>query len=151
MQAALYCLEDDEGPLLRYLANARDLLGRPLYDPQTVLRLARQRNKLHACVELLCDLNLYEVRSGSHCDCCCIQLPIEAEPASILPCPAPDVPLQGAYALTSQDALCHAPAIDLSCAGAKTSYVTQTKQPGFFWQLSAASRAAGIKWARVSH
>lgn len=62
LQAALYCLEDEEGPLLRYLANARDLLGRPLYDPQTALRLARQRNKLHACVELLCDLNLYEVR-----------------------------------------------------------------------------------------
>ena len=66
LQAALYCLEDEEGPLLRYLANARDLLGRPLYDPQTALRLARQRNKLHACVELLCDLNLYEV---SHLTC----------------------------------------------------------------------------------
>ena len=66
LQAALYCLEDEEGPLLRYLANARDLLGRPLYDPQTALRLARQRNKLHACVELLCDLNLYEVRQAMH-------------------------------------------------------------------------------------
>ena len=61
MQAALYCLEDQEGPLLQYLANARDLLGRPLYDPQTALRLARQRNKLRASVQLLCDLNLYEV------------------------------------------------------------------------------------------
>ncbi len=61
LQAALYCLEDEEAPLLQYLANARDLLGRPLYDPQTALRLARQRNKLQACVQLLCDLNLYEV------------------------------------------------------------------------------------------
>lgn len=61
MQAALYCSEEQEGPLLQYLASARDLLGRPLYDPQTALRLARQRNKLQACVQLLCDLNLYEV------------------------------------------------------------------------------------------
>ncbi|KAL3143378.1 hypothetical protein ABBQ38_002206 [Trebouxia sp. C0009 RCD-2024] len=60
LAAALYCLEDQEGPLLQYLASARDLLGRPLYDPQTALRLARQRNKLHASVQLLCDLNLYE-------------------------------------------------------------------------------------------
>ena len=66
MQAALYCLEEQEGPLLQYLANARDLLGRPLYDPQTALRLARQRNKLQASVQLLCDLNLYEV--GHMCD-----------------------------------------------------------------------------------
>lgn len=61
LQAALYCSEKQEGPLLQYLASARDLLGRPLYDPQTALRLARQRNKLQACVQLLCDLNLYEV------------------------------------------------------------------------------------------
>ena len=72
LQAALYCLEDEEGPLLRYLANARDLLGRPLYDPQTALRLARQRNKLHACVELLCDLNLYEVRQPTHGQAACM-------------------------------------------------------------------------------
>jgi len=64
-QAALYCLEEEEAPLLQYLANARDLLGKPLYDPQTALRLARQRNKLQACVQLLCDLNLYEVRASS--------------------------------------------------------------------------------------
>ncbi len=64
-QAALYCLEEEEAPLLQYLANARDLLGKPLYDPQTALRLARQRNKLQACVQLLCDLNLYEVRTSS--------------------------------------------------------------------------------------
>ena len=49
---------------MQYLANARDLLGKPLYDPQTALRLARQRNKLLACVQLLCDLNLYEVRAS---------------------------------------------------------------------------------------
>ena len=61
LQAALYCLEVEEAPLLQYLANARDLLGKPLYDPQTALRLARQRNKLQACVQLLCDLNLFEV------------------------------------------------------------------------------------------
>ncbi|DBA75172.1 hypothetical protein WJX77_011350 [Trebouxia sp. C0004] len=60
LAAALYCLEEEEAPLLQYLANARDLLGKPLYDPQTALRLARQRNKLQACVQLLCDLNLYE-------------------------------------------------------------------------------------------
>jgi hypothetical protein len=64
-QAALYCLEEEEAPLLQYLANARDLLGKPLYDPQTALRLARQRDKLQACVQLLCDLNLYEVRASS--------------------------------------------------------------------------------------
>lgn len=63
LQAALYCLEVEEAPLLQYLANARDLLGKPLYDPQTALRLARQRNKLQACVQLLCDLNLFEVSS----------------------------------------------------------------------------------------
>ncbi len=61
----MYCLEEEEAPLLQYLANARDLLGKPLYDPQTALRLARQRNKLQACVQLLCDLNLYEVRASS--------------------------------------------------------------------------------------
>lgn len=64
-QAALYCLEEEEAPLLQYLANARDSQGKPLYDPQTALRLARQRNKLQACVQLLCDLNLYEVRASS--------------------------------------------------------------------------------------
>ena len=46
MQAALYCLEEEEAPLLQYLANARDLLGRPLYDPQTALRLARPLHRI---------------------------------------------------------------------------------------------------------
>lgn len=78
LQAALYCLEEQEGPLLQYLASARDLLGRPLYDPQTALRLARQRNKLQASVQLLCDLNLYEVShrqpDSRTCVCMCTAL-----------------------------------------------------------------------------
>ena len=54
---------EDEGPLLAYLASARNSLGRTLYDAQYALRLARQRRKHHACVALFCELRLYEVSS----------------------------------------------------------------------------------------
>lgn len=60
-QVALYCGEVEEGPLLQYLATARDPLGRPLYDAQYALRLARQRDRVHASVALFCELSMYEV------------------------------------------------------------------------------------------
>lgn len=61
LQVALYTLDSDEAPLLQYLASARDVLGRPLYDPQFALRLARQRGCLRACITLFCDVGMYEV------------------------------------------------------------------------------------------
>lgn len=54
--------EEDESALLAFLSGARNALGRPLYDAQYALRLARQRLRLHACVALFCELHLYEVR-----------------------------------------------------------------------------------------
>ena len=61
LQVALYTLSSDEAPLLQYLASARDVLRRPLYDPQFALRLARQRGCLRACITLFCDVGMYEV------------------------------------------------------------------------------------------
>lgn len=61
-QVSLYSQERDERELLGYLQGAKDLLGRPLYDAQFALRVARQHGHLHACVQLLCELNLHEVR-----------------------------------------------------------------------------------------
>ena len=63
LQVALHTLDSDEAPLLQYLASARDVLGRPLYDPQFALRLARQRGCLRACITLFCDVGMYEVGS----------------------------------------------------------------------------------------
>ena len=53
--------EEDESDLLAFLSSARNPLGRPLYDAQYALRLARQRKRHHACVALFCELHLYEV------------------------------------------------------------------------------------------
>lgn len=61
-QVALYAAAEDEGALLEYLGAARDPLGAPLYEPQFALRVARQGGHLKACVQLLCELNLYEAR-----------------------------------------------------------------------------------------
>ena len=61
-QVALYAAAEDEGALLEYLGAARDPLGAPLYEPQFALRVARQDGHLKACVQLLCELNLYEAR-----------------------------------------------------------------------------------------
>ena len=47
---------------MEYLASARGPLGNPLYDPQAALRLARQHKQQRACVELLWELGLFEVR-----------------------------------------------------------------------------------------
>ena len=63
-QVSLYSQERDERELLGYLQGAKDLLGRPLYDAQFALRVARQAGHLHACVQLLCELNLHEARLG---------------------------------------------------------------------------------------
>ncbi|KAK9789373.1 hypothetical protein WJX73_010275 [Symbiochloris irregularis] len=60
LAVALYCGEADEGPLLQYLASARDPFGKPLYDAQYALRLARERNCKHASVALFCELSMYE-------------------------------------------------------------------------------------------
>ena len=57
----MYCGEPEEGPLLQYLSTARDPLGRPLYDAQYALRLARERDRMHASVALFCELAMYEV------------------------------------------------------------------------------------------
>ena len=61
LQVALYCGEPEEGPLLQYLASARNPLGRPLYDAQYALRLVRQRDCKHASVALFCELSMFEV------------------------------------------------------------------------------------------
>ena len=61
-KVALYAAAEDEGALLEYLGAARDPLGAPLYEPQFALRVARQGGHLKACVQLLCELNLYEAR-----------------------------------------------------------------------------------------
>lgn len=60
---ALYAAADDEGALLEYLAAARDPLGAPMYEPLFALRVARQGGCLTACVQLLCELALYEARA----------------------------------------------------------------------------------------
>ncbi|KAK9832068.1 hypothetical protein WJX81_003754 [Elliptochloris bilobata] len=60
LAVALYAAAEDEGALLEYLAAARDPLGAPLYEPQFALRVARQGGHLKACVQLFCELNLYE-------------------------------------------------------------------------------------------
>ncbi|KAK9814445.1 hypothetical protein WJX72_006013 [[Myrmecia] bisecta] len=60
LAVALISLQNDEAELLEYLNTSRDLLGRPLYDPQFALRLARQRGRLQACVLLFCELAMYE-------------------------------------------------------------------------------------------
>ena len=61
-QVSLYAQEKDERELLEFLQAARDPLGRPLYDAHFALRVARQEGHLHACVQLLCELNLHEVQ-----------------------------------------------------------------------------------------
>ena len=63
MQVSLYSQDADEQRLLQYLRSARGSLGSPLYEPQFALQVARQHSKLNACVQLLCELNLHEVRS----------------------------------------------------------------------------------------
>ena len=62
-QVSLYSQDADEQRLLQYLRSARGSLGSPLYEPQFALQVARQHSKLNACVLLLCELNLHEVRS----------------------------------------------------------------------------------------
>ena len=60
-QVSLHAQGGDERELLEFLQAARDPLGRPLYDAHFALRVARQQGHLHACVKLLCELNLHEV------------------------------------------------------------------------------------------
>eukprot|EP00878_Enallax_costatus_P011969 GHUV01012497.1.p1 GENE.GHUV01012497.1~~GHUV01012497.1.p1 ORF type:complete len:1028 (+),score=282.75 GHUV01012497.1:49-3132(+) len=57
---ALLSLESSEGRLLDFLARVRNPLGKPLFDVKYALRLAKERNRRHACVKLLCELGLYE-------------------------------------------------------------------------------------------
>lgn len=67
LQVALYCSQADEEALLGYLASARDPLGRPQYNSQVALRLARQQGLRRACVELLWELSLFEVSHQTMC------------------------------------------------------------------------------------
>ena len=67
IQVSLYSQDADEQRLLQYLRSARGSLGSPLYEPQFALQVARQHSKLNACVLLLCELNLHEVRSRHFC------------------------------------------------------------------------------------
>ena len=60
----MYSQEREERKLLGYLLSARDVLGRPLYHVPIALGVARRRGHQHACVQLLCDPNLHEVRLG---------------------------------------------------------------------------------------
>ena len=68
-----------------YLASARGPLGNPLYDPQAALRLARQHKQQRACVELLWELGLFEVRNlslGLVARCLCRLQPADEGPAA---------------------------------------------------------------------
>ena len=56
LAVVLHSLAPDEASLLSYLARARDVLGKPLYDVRHALRLATERGKHRACVKLLCGL-----------------------------------------------------------------------------------------------
>ncbi|KAL4539605.1 hypothetical protein Ndes2437B_g02032 [Nannochloris sp. 'desiccata'] len=49
-----------EHVLLDHLTTARDILGRPLYDPVHALRLAQELGRHRATVELLCEVGLWE-------------------------------------------------------------------------------------------
>lgn len=60
LAAALYTLEAEERRLLEYLQRAKLPGGACLYDPKYVLRLARERKRSRACVQLLCELKLWE-------------------------------------------------------------------------------------------
>lgn len=59
-QVILYSKEADERRLLEYLQSAKDNFGKPHYDAQFALRVARQNGRLRACVQLLCELQLHE-------------------------------------------------------------------------------------------
>ncbi len=63
----LYAQQAEERELLEFLRAARDPLGRPLYDAQFALRVARARGHLHACVQLLCELRLHEACTPPAC------------------------------------------------------------------------------------
>lgn len=60
LAVALHSLDEGEAALLAYLSRAKDLSGRPLYDTRLALRLATERGKRRACVQLLCALQMYE-------------------------------------------------------------------------------------------
>ena len=64
-QVTLFSKDADERRLLEYLQTAKDSFGKPYYDAQFALRVARQNGRLNACVQLLCELQLHEV-STSH-------------------------------------------------------------------------------------
>jgi hypothetical protein len=49
-----------EHALLDHLTTARDVLGRPFYDPVHALRLAQESGRYRATVELLCEVVLWE-------------------------------------------------------------------------------------------
>ncbi|WIA14238.1 hypothetical protein OEZ85_002776 [Tetradesmus obliquus] len=60
LAVALLSLDEDEGRLLDFMSRARTPLRKPLFDAKYALRLAKERNRRHACVKLLCELGLYE-------------------------------------------------------------------------------------------
>ena len=49
--------QDDEAPLLRYLATARGALGEPLYEVHAALRLCRSRGRIKVGTSLCVHLN----------------------------------------------------------------------------------------------
>ncbi|PSC73297.1 vacuolar sorting-associated 18-like protein [Micractinium conductrix] len=61
LAVALLSLDaSQEEQLLEYLASARSLSDRPLYDPVHALRLARERRRLRASVALFCEVGMWE-------------------------------------------------------------------------------------------
>mmetsp|Transcript_23999 Transcript_23999/g.66689 ORF Transcript_23999/g.66689 Transcript_23999/m.66689 type:complete len:1007 (-) Transcript_23999:341-3361(-) len=60
LAVSLYSSQDDEGSLLAYMEEAKGPLGRPLYDEKFALRLARERNRARACVQLLSDMGMFQ-------------------------------------------------------------------------------------------
>lgn len=63
-----------EQELLEYLASARDLAGRPLYDAVHALRLARERGRLRASVALFCEVRLRALHHLLACACAAHEL-----------------------------------------------------------------------------
>jgi len=60
LAVSLYSSQGDEAELISYLSRAKGPLGRPLYDQKFALRLARERNRERACVQLLSDMGMFQ-------------------------------------------------------------------------------------------
>uniref|UniRef100_A0A7S1SRU6 Pep3/Vps18 RING C-terminal domain-containing protein n=1 Tax=Tetraselmis chuii TaxID=63592 RepID=A0A7S1SRU6_9CHLO len=91
---SLYSAKDDEADLLAYLKQAKGPLGTPYYDAKFALRLARERNRQHACVQLLSDMGMYQ-------DATALAIKVDVELAKqVAELPEDDAPLRRKLWLT---------------------------------------------------